>query len=358
MNSNFLLVMAGGIGSRFWPLSRKSKPKQFHDILGSGTTLIQQTVERFNGIIPNENIFIVANRIHRDLLLEQLPYLKDSNFLLEPHGKNTAPCIAFGALKALIKDPEANLVVCPADHIILEKEKFLQTIELSLNKSQEEKYLITLGIQPTKPETGYGYIQYENNSPDLPKKVLRFTEKPDRPTAESFIANGDYLWNSGIFIWKAEKIMEEFRAHLPKMFNDFNEIIGDLDSSRESKAIEEVYKSCESISIDYGILERSSDVWVIPSEFGWSDLGTWKSLFDMVEKDENINHLEGHIKTYDVKDCLMKIDRGKLLVVQGLEGYIVIQEGDTTMICKKENEQMVKSFVEDLKSNPKGSEYL
>ncbi len=358
MNSNYLLVMAGGIGSRFWPSSRKAKPKQFHDILGTGKTLIQGTIERFSDLLPKENIMIVAHRDYKKLILEQLPSLEERNLVLEPQGKNTAPCIAYGAQKALMEDENASLIVCPSDHIIKEREKFIDQVKKGLGASSSENKLITLGIQPSRPDTGYGYIKFDQGGRTEEKKVLQFTEKPNSEKAEEFLASGDYLWNSGIFIWKASTIMDEMKAHLPDLYNSFNAIKNKIGTNGEASAIEGVYSKCESISIDYGILERSNDVWVIPSEFGWSDLGTWKALYEMVEKDEDQNHITGEIKTYDVRNSLIKSDDGKLIVAEGLDGYIMIQEGDVTMICRKENEQMVKTFVENLKKDNRKDKFL
>ncbi len=357
MNSNYLIVMAGGVGSRFWPYSRKQKPKQFHDILGNGKTLIQETIDRFEGVIPKENIFIVANRSYRDLILKQLPSLDDSNLLLEPQGKNTAPCIAYGSLKALVRDPQARVVVCPSDHVINDVSGFIDTIKLALEESLAGDKLITLGISPSRPDTGYGYIQFDNSSSEPAKKVLRFTEKPDLENARRFIESGDFLWNSGIFIWRASKIFDEFQMHLPELYQQFRGIEQKMDSGQEDMAIDEVYGRCENISIDYGILERSSDVYVIPSDFRWNDLGTWRSLYEMVEKDDQGNYISGNVRTYGVSNSLVKVEDGKLLIAQGVEDLIIIQEGDVTMICKKQDEQMVKTFVEDLKKNKEDSEF-
>ncbi len=357
MDSNFLLIMAGGIGSRFWPFSREEKPKQFHDILGEGKTLIQATLDRFSELVPNENVFIVANESYRDLILDQLPQLSDANLLLEPQGRNTAPCISYGAFKAIQKDPKANLIVCPSDHQISNEVEFIDSIKKSLSYSNENEALVTLGIRPSRPDTGYGYIHFDNaNSSDF-KDVIEFKEKPDLETAKEFVANGNYLWNAGIFIWRAGTFINELESHLPEMFRLFQDESGNLLED-ESQAINRIYNRVENISVDYGILERSAKVVVLPSDFGWSDVGTWKSLHELASKDSELNNIKGEARLYNVSDSLIRVEDGNLIVAQGLEGYIIVQERGVTMICKKDDEQMVKKFVEDLKKEEGGKRFL
>ena len=345
MENNYVIIMAGGIGSRFWPLSNKAFPKQFQDILGTGQTMIRQTAERFRGICAEQNLYVVTNRDYIPLVKEQLPFLSDEQILGEPEGKNTAPCIAYAAYKIRSKNPRANLVVSPADHVVMNPEEFQRKIKQALAYTALNNALVTLGIRPHRPDTGYGYIRFRQTD-EAVKPVEKFTEKPDRATAESFLKSGNYLWNSGIFIWNADAIVGAFEKHLPAMHNLFRS--DQWYTENEDELVEDIYAKSEAISIDYGILERAADVRVIESDFGWSDLGTWNSLYDISDKDENRNVLHGAIRTYDSSGNIVKTPQGKTVVVQGLKDYIVVDTKDALMICDRSREQMVRQFVRDI----------
>lgn len=354
--------MAGGIGARFWPMSRTSKPKQFIDILGTGETLIRQTYRRFLEVMPNENIYVVTNEDYVHFVKEQIPELPAGNILAEPVKRNTAACVAYAAYKLHSLNPEANLVVAPSDHAILKEDFFTRVIRLSLKASAHSDKLITLGIHPNRPDTGYGYIQYEE--PDNPEETVRlhkvrtFTEKPSLEIAKSFLASGDFLWNSGIFIWKASTIIEAFETHLPDMASAFAEGIEHYNTDKEMAFINKVYPVCESISIDYGIMEKANNVFVFPADLGWSDLGTWGSLYQIRQKDSLGNAVMGnHVMLYDTKGCIVNIPQGKLVVMQGLEDYIVVEDNDTLLICKRSDEQQIRQFVNDVRIN-KGEKHI
>lgn len=347
--------MAGGIGSRFWPYSRKNFPKQFHDVLGIGKSLIQLTADRFSDICPNENIFVVTNEIYYDLVKEQLPFCSDNQILLEPEGKNTAPCIAYAAYKILSQNPNAKLVVCPSDHLILKEDTYIKKVEEALKVVENRDVLVTLGIKPLRPDTGYGYINYDNKVSGISKPVVDFKEKPSLETAQSYIESGDYVWNAGIFVWKAVDIVNAFRNHLPEIDTLFT--YSDYFSEVEKSFIEEVYPKCPSISIDYAILEKASNVEVILSDIGWSDLGTWKSLYEVGDKDKDENVIDGNVVIYESTNCIIKTPKDRLVVVQGLDNYIVAEYQNVLMVCSKDKEQMVKTFVEDLKKKKEESYY-
>lgn len=348
--------MAGGIGSRFWPFSRTSYPKQFHDVLGTGKTLIQSTVERFEQVCPKENIYIVTNKLYTGLVKEQLPFLSDEQVLLEPLARNTAPCIAYACYKIAAKNPEASILVAPSDHIILKEQAFVNNALLALNQVAKENVLITLGIQPTRPDTGYGYIQYDKaNSTDF-KKVVKFTEKPPLETAKQFVASGEFVWNAGIFVWSAKSIIRAFEKYLPVMHAQFEKGNAIYSSGKEASFIDSFYHECESISIDYGIMEKADNVFVVLSDLGWSDLGTWKSLYENRDKDANQNVIDGNVLTYDVNGCIVKTPKDKLVVLEGLENYIVAEFDGVLMVCRKDSEQRVKDFVTEVKKiDPKYS---
>jgi len=344
MNHDYLVVMAGGIGSRFWPFSRNSSPKQFHDILGTGKTLLQQTIERFEGICPTENIYVVGSQEHQNLLREQLPFLKEEQILLEPYRRNTAPCVAFAAYKIFQKDPQANLVVAPADHIILKEREFEKVIRKALSESRQSDKLITLGIKPTRPDTGYGYVQFLDENSEI-KKVKIFTEKPALELAVEFLRSGDFLWNAGIFVWRAEIIIKEIERFLPDIAEAFTEAKDFFDTQQETKAIEKAYWQCKPVSIDFGVMEKTDQAYVIPADLGWSDLGTWKSLYELSPKDENKNVLQGKILLFDTQNCIVRTPAERLVVLQGLDNYIVAEHNNVLMICQKDQEQRVKEFV-------------
>jgi len=358
----FCVIMAGGVGSRFWPLSRTGKPKQFLDFLGAGKTLLQQTYDRVIKICPEENILIVTNADYGGLVFEQLPELKPEQVLLEPLRKNTAPCIAYANYKIQQINSEANIIVAPSDHLILKEDEFIRVIRDGLEFVQDTDSLLTLGITPDRPETGYGYIQAANgdtyfNNPNL-KKVKTFTEKPDYEMAKVFYESGDFFWNSGLFIWTLKSIMKAFEKYLPEVNVLFAEGIKLYNTSREKDFILNTYSNCKNISIDYGIMEKAENVFVLCSDFGWSDLGTWGSVFEHSPKQKENNVISGqNVFIYDLKDSFVKVPDDKLVVLQGLEGYIVVESQDMLLICKREDEQKIKQFVNDIKIR-KGESYI
>ena len=344
--------MAGGIGSRFWPMSRTSLPKQFHDVLGIGSTLLQLTVERYLPICPKENIIIVTNAGYKGLVKEQLPDLKDEQILLEPSRKNTAPCIAYAAYKINEENKEANIIVAPSDHLIIKEVDFQNTIKKAINKAKSENCLLTIGIKPSRPDTGYGYIQFEddNNSNESIKKVQTFTEKPLLDVAQRFIESGDFYWNSGMFIWSAKSILAAFETHLPDLNKLFAQGIGKYGTAEEESFINQIYPLCNNISIDHGLMEKAKNVYVILADLGWSDLGTWGSLYTHVEKDESNNAVIGkNVLTYDSSDNIVMMPKNKLAVIQGLDDFIIVDSNDTLLICRKQDEQKIKEFVKDIK---------
>jgi mannose-1-phosphate guanylyltransferase len=337
--------MAGGVGTRFWPFSRQSFPKQFHDILGTGRTLIQQTADRFEGICPNENIFVVTSPEYYSIIKEQLPFLTDEQILLEPSRRNTAPCIAYACFKIAKKNPSANIVVAPADHIILKEEEFRKRINVALDYSIENDVLVTLGIKPTRPDTGYGYIQFDDSEDNEVKKVRTFTEKPNLELAEMFLASGDYVWNGGIFIWSLKSINAAFDLYLPEVADAFRIAQKHFYTAKEKEVLDIAYPRCRSISIDNGIMEKAENVFVVLSDIGWSDLGTWKSVYENSEKDEVNNVIDAKAMLFGVEDCIIKTPKDKLVVINDLKGYIVAEFDGVLMICRKDDEQKVKEFV-------------
>lgn len=354
MKDNYVIIMAGGIGSRFWPYSRKNFPKQFHDVLGIGKSLLQLTADRFEDVCPKENIYVVTNSMYYDLVKEQLPFCSDDQILLEPVAKNTAPCIAYASYKIASKNPNAKMVVCPSDHMILKEDTFIGKVKEALQVVSEKDALVTLGITPTRPDTGYGYINFESNS-SMSKKVIEFKEKPDVATAQKYVDSGAYVWNAGIFVWKAEEVNKAFAELVPEINELFT--FDGYYSDLEQKFVEDIYPKCPAISIDYAILEKAKNVEVILSDIGWSDLGTWKSLYEVQEKDQHQNVIDGNVVVYDTKNCIIKTPEERLVIVQGLENYIVAEYDNVLMVCSKDKEQMVKTFVEDLKINKEESFY-
>ncbi|RYU93998.1 mannose-1-phosphate guanylyltransferase [Emticicia agri] len=355
MKDNYVIIMAGGVGTRFWPFSRSTNPKQFHDVLGVGKTMIQQTVERFEGVCPKENIYIVTSEEYYDLCKQQMPYLSDDQILLEPSRRNTAPCIGYACYKIATKNPQANIVVAPADHIILKEQEFREKIKIALHFSAKNDVLVTLGIKPTRPDTGYGYIQFTESEGDI-KRVRTFTEKPNLEWAVKFIESGEFVWNAGIFIWNVQTIKKTFEMFLPEMAEAFEEIKKDFYSDREADALKRAYPQCKNISIDNGVMEKAENVFVVLSDIGWSDLGTWKSLYDVSDKDENQNVIDAQTLLYNTKNCIIKTPQDRLVVVNGLDGYIVAEYDNVLMICKKEDEQKVKEFV--AAAGNKGKEFV
>ncbi len=359
MNPNYYcVIMAGGVGTRFWPISRSSFPKQFIDILGVGKTLLQQTFDRFVKICPVENIYIVTSAEYKDITLQQLPAIKEDQILLEPARRNTAPCIAYANFRIQKVNADAKIIVAPSDHLILNEEKFVKTIEKSLKFVSQNNTLLTLGIKPSRPDTGYGYIQVNGDEPavfdNLIEKVKTFTEKPDADLAKFFVESGEFYWNSGIFIWSIQAIQEAFNLHLNDIYTSFNEKADLFNTNDEEKAISEIYPACKNISIDYGIMEKASNVYVFGSEFGWSDLGTWTSLFEhTIKTDDNNAITSKNIMVYNTKNSIIKAHKDKLVVVQGLNDYIVVDTDDALLICDKKEEQQIKLFVNDIKSQKK-----
>ena len=352
--------MAGGIGSRFWPMSRTSLPKQFHDVLGIGRSLLQLTVDRYLPICPKENILIVTNTDYKELVKKQLPELQDSQILLEPSRKNTAPCVAYAVYKINEINKEANIIVAPSDHLIVKELDFQKTIKTAINKAESEDCLLTIGIKPSRPDTGYGYIQFEddNNPNQSIKKVHTFIEKPPLDLAKRFIESGEFYWNSGMFIWNVKSIIAAFETHLPDLNKLFAEGIGKYGTSEEETFINQIYPLCKNISIDHGLMEKAKNVYVILADLGWSDLGTWGSLYTHVEKDEANNAIIGdNILTYDSRDNIVMMPKGKLAVIQGLVDYIIVDSNDSLLICKKQNEQKIKQFVNDIKLK-KGGDFV
>ncbi|HAE29709.1 MAG TPA: mannose-1-phosphate guanylyltransferase [Flavobacteriales bacterium] len=361
MKDNFAVIMAGGIGSRFWPMSKTAYPKQFHDVLGTGRTLIQMTFDRFKDICPDENIFVVTNEIYKELVLEQLPGISDQQVLCEPSRRNTAPCIAYACYKIRDLNPNANVVVAPSDHLILKEAVYTETINTAIEQARANSSLVTLGIKPSRPDTGYGYIQFVEDDATVSegvKKVKTFTEKPQLELAKEFLNSGDFYWNSGIFIWTLESIIAAFEAHLPEVDALFKEGEGKYNTGEERAFINEIYPVCKNISIDYGIMEKAKNVYIVLSDFGWSDLGTWGSLYTHIEHDKKENAVVGkNVMLYDSENNIVKVPNEKLVVIQGLTDYIVVESDDTLLICKKEDEQKIKQFVSDIKTN-KGDQYV
>ncbi len=355
MDNVYSVIMAGGIGSRFWPMSRQSKPKQFLDILGTGKSLIQMTHERLSPLCGNDNFLVVTSDEYLDLCSEQLPAIGSEKILAEPMRKNTAPCIAYAAYKLRHTDPDAVMVVSPADHIILKEDQFLRTLKQSVEHARNTGHLVTIGIKPTRPDSGYGYIQFYRDRQygveDI-QRVKTFTEKPSVELAIQFLQSGDFYWNSGMFVWKVSSIIEAFEQLMPDMARLFEENAQSLNSEQEETTIESIYSQCPNISIDYGIMEKAKNVDVVLGDFGWSDLGTWGSLHEQLleESDSNVE-ISGKLRTYDTSNSIIKAPDDKLVVVQGLNNYIVIDEGDVLLICQKGEEQKIKQFVNDLKTD-------
>ena len=360
MNPNhYVAIMAGGIGSRFWPMSRAAYPKQFLDILNSGKTLIQWTFDRYAAFIPKENIFVVTSAEYTDIVATQLPNMPVANILAEPSKKNTAPCVAYIAFKLLQQNPKASLVVAPSDHMILDGETFKNITLKALDFVDNNESFITLGIKPTYPNTGYGYIQYDTESvqEDI-FKVKTFTEKPNLEIAQSFIDSGDFLWNAGIFVWKAQDVVNEFAAQQPEMFELFDAEKNNFNTPKEKDAIGRIYPLCTNVSIDFAIMEKAKSVCVIPSSFGWSDLGTWNSAYDNLEKDYLGNAVASNSTIIiDATKCMVSAPPDKVVVLQGLDDFIVVDTKDALLICKKDKEQAIKEFVAEVKRH-KGDKYL
>lgn len=341
----YVAIMAGGVGSRFWPASREARPKQFLDVLNTGKSLIRLTFERFLPLCPAENIFIVTNKIYREQVKEHLPELTDNQILCEPSRNNTAPCIAYTALKLQALDPEANLIVAPSDHIILNEINFLQTLQTALDYTAQHDALLTLGIRPTRPDTGYGYIRYEKGEHEV-KKVRQFTEKPSLEKARDFLSEGDYLWNAGIFIWRVKTLLDAFQKNAAGIYDILSAGAGHYNTPQEQAFIDEHYPTTPSISVDYAIMEKADNIYTIPSSFGWSDLGTWASLHSETEQNEEGNRVSGQrVILHDTYNSLIRISADKLAVIGGLDDFIVVDEGDILLIYPKNREQEIKALT-------------
>lgn len=359
---NYCIIMAGGIGSRFWPVSKTKKPKQFIDVLGTGESLLQTTYRRFERLCPKENIYIVTNKQYRDIVFEQLDGIDGECVLLEPIRRNTAPCVAYANFKIRRKNPDAKIVVAASDHLITDEDEFISTLEKAFAAVEKDDVLITLGIKPTFPNTGFGYIQYVDNGQsgmdEDVKKVKLFTEKPEYSMAVQFVKSGDFLWNAGIFVWSLRSIDRAMREFLPDVYEIFAKGEDVYNTDAEEAFIEEAYSACTSISIDYGVMEKASNVYVIPSGFGWNDIGTWAALYSVRKKDAEGNAVVGrNVLTYDTRDCLIDMPKDKLVVLQGLEDFIIVESDNILMICRKGEEQRIKEFVTDVEIE-KGTEYL
>ncbi len=357
--NHYVAIMAGGIGSRFWPMSRTSLPKQFLDVLNTGKTLVQWTYDRYAKFIPAENIYIVTSEEYVDIVKTQLPMLPVDNILAEPSKKNTAPCIAYISFKLAQINPEAQCIVAPSDHLILEEDRFQAIALKALDFVENIKALVTLGIQPTHPNTGYGYIQYEGL--EVAKEVFKvktFTEKPDVEIAKSFIESGDFLWNAGIFAWKISSILTAFEKYQPEMYELFDQEKMHFNTPAEKTAIQKIYPQCTNISIDIAIMEKANNVYVMPSSFGWSDLGTWNSAYENMEKDYLGNAVASdNVIVIDATKCMINSPKDKLVLVQGLDDFIVIDTKDVLLICSKDKEQSIKEYVAEVKRN-KGDKYI
>ena len=356
---HYVCIMAGGIGSRFWPMSRTSYPKQFLDILSTGESLLQATHRRFASFIPAENIFVVTSTEYGDLVTGQLPQLPKENVLCEPSRKNTAPCVAYMAFKLLQKDPEASFIVAPSDHLILDTTGFNKVCLEALSFVEKHNALVTLGIKPTYPNTGYGYIQYEEQPvTDNVFKVKLFTEKPNLELAKTFIASGDFLWNAGIFVWKAKTIALAYEQYLPEMYEVFVGENEQYNTPQEQEAVDRMYPLCSNVSIDIGIMEKANNVYIIPSSFGWSDLGAWNSAYDNMGKDDAGNALNNdNVMVVEASNNMVYANAEKLILIQGLQEYIVVDTKDVLLICKRDQEQAIKEYVGEIKRR-KGDKYL
>lgn len=352
MKNNYCVIMAGGIGSRFWPMSIPERPKQFLDVLGIGKTLIQMTYERLIKVCPVENIYIVTNEDYKELVLEQLSDLKPQQVLTEPQRKNTAPCIAYAASKIHALNENANLIISPADHLILQEDNFVATINSAL-KSAENGRIATIGIKPTRPDTGYGYIEFEkqdNINPNDVLPVVQFREKPDLKTAEEFVAAGNFYWNSGIFIWKSSTVLKALEEFQQGIYELFAADLSWYNTAREQENVNYAFNTCEDISIDFAVMEQADNIDVVLASFDWSDLGTWGSLNTHLDKDDRGNAIVGTgAYLFNSSDCIVNIPNGNIAVIDGLDGYIVIQSDNRLMIIRKENEQELKNFVNQIK---------
>lgn len=355
----YVLIMAGGIGSRFWPISKNKHPKQFLDILGTGKSLIRLTYERFIKFIPPENIYVVTNELYKKLLTEHIPELDENQILLEPARKNTAPCVAYAAYKIASLNASANLIVAPSDHVILDEEQFAAVVKQAIDYTNNNEDIVTLGILPTRPDTGYGYIQFleDEVQPGI-HKVKTFLEKPTKMIAQTIYRSGDFLWNAGIFVAGVKTWINAFYKHMNETDELFKGGKKFWNTNKEFEFITEVYGQCANVSIDIGIMEKADNVKVMPSKFGWSDLGTWASLYEHHDKDYLGNAVNGkNVTVYDASNNMVMVQDKKLVVLQGIENFIIVETDDVLLICSKDNEQEIKQIVQELKRS-KGDKWL
>ena len=363
MNKNhYCVIMAGGAGERFWPVSKGNNPKQFIDILGSGSTLIQQTYQRLSRLFLPENILVVINEQYLPAVNEQLPQIPKENILCEPARRNTAPCIAYACHKIAAQHSDAVVLVAPSDHVILNETEFIDTLQVALDAASQQEWLLTLGIHPSRPETGYGYIKFREGKPypqdTRVQKVNTFTEKPSLEIAQQFLKSGDYLWNSGIFIWSSAAIIHALEKYLTDINDLFKPQTIPYNTPQEQEAIQQAYFKCRSMSIDYGVMEKADNVYVLKSDFGWSDLGTWGSLFAFLPKNEENNAITGaNVLMYDSTNNLIKMPNEKLVVLQGLDGYVAVENDNILLVCKKDEEKRLRDIINDIRLN-KGKTYL
>lgn len=348
--SNHLVIMAGGVGSRIWPMSTSDRPKQFIDVLGVGRSLLQLTYDRFEGVCPSENVWVVTNKQYADLVHEQLPEIPVGNILLEPCRRNTAPCIAYVSWRIKAKDPKANIVVSPSDALVMNVPEFRRVITQCLKFTSETDAIVTLGIKPNRPETGYGYIQADlSTSSPRNKEIFRidtFREKPDLETAKRYIQQSNFYWNAGIFVWSVSTIVNAFRVYSPAISKVFEGMLSIYGTDKEQAMIDERYPECEKISVDYAIMEKAEEIFVCPSDFGWSDLGSWSSLLMHTRQDLYGNSLIGKdVNVYDTHNCIIHATEEKKVVVQGLDGYIVAEKDDVLLVCKLSEEQRIRQFA-------------
>jgi mannose-1-phosphate guanylyltransferase len=359
---HYCVIMAGGAGERFWPASKGHHPKQFIDILETGSTLIQQTYKRLSRLVLPENILVVINEQYLSLVYKQLPQIPRKNVLCEPARRNTAPCIAYACHKIAAEHPDAIILVSPSDHVIINETEFIDTLQVAMDAASQQEWLLTLGIQPSRPETGYGYIKFREGTP-YPQdariqKVSTFTEKPSVEIAQQFLESGDYLWNSGIFIWSAAAIIHALENYLSDINDLFKPQTIHYNTPKEHETIQQAYFKCRSMSIDYGVMEKADNVYVLKSDFGWSDLGTWGSLFAFLQKNEKNNAVSGNnVLIYDSENNLIKTPNEKLVVLQGLDGYVVVENDNILLICKKDEEKRLREIINDVRLN-RGEQYL
>jgi len=351
MNKNYYaILMAGGVGSRFWPVSTQDFPKQFHDMLGTGDTLIQKTFQRLSQLIPEENIFILTNEHYNDLVMDQLPNVTKRQVVLEPAMRNTAPCILYASLKIQKENPNAIMIVAPSDHWIEDESAFSANVKQAFDFCEENDALMTLGITPTFPNTGYGYIEYDKSAKSTIKPVTQFREKPDYETAQSFIEQGNFLWNAGIFMWSVKSVIKAFKSNQPRLFDLFEKGCDVYNTDFEDDFVRDNYGKAENISVDYAIMEKSSNVFVLPAEFDWNDLGTWGSLYDKLDKDlDNNAVVNAQTLAEDASGNMIRTENNKIVVIDGIKDYIVVDKNDVLLIFPKEKEQDIKKILQKVK---------